>query len=400
MKYVVIIGDGMADYPMKELGDKTVLQASVIPNMDYIASKGVNGSLKTVPDSMEPGSDVANLSIMGYNPDKYYTGRGPLEAASIGANIKSGEVAFRCNFITEKDGILADFNANHISTEESQELIDALNSEFGEFGKFYLGVSYRHLFVFDQEHSASLNSLPPHDIVGENIEESLLKPYDDKNAKLLNKIMFHSQEILKDHPVNKERIKNGKYPANMIWLWGQGVKPEMPLFSDKYGLKGATITGVDLIKGIGIYLGLTNIEVPGATGYFDTNYKQKAEYGLEALNTHDLLFVHVEAPDEAGHAGDIEEKIKAIESIDHKIVGKFLDELPKYDDYAISILPDHATPITVKTHTREPIPYAMCSTGGLKDDVSQYNEFSAKMGSLGTIEGYKFMNKFLEFSKK
>ncbi|WP_414468737.1 cofactor-independent phosphoglycerate mutase [Methanobacterium sp. ACI-7] len=400
MKHVVIIGDGMADYPMEELGDKTALQASVIPNMDYIALNGVNGLLKSVPDNMEPGSDVANLSIMGYNPDEYYTGRGPLEAASIGANLKPGEVAFRCNFITEKKGKLADFNANHISTEESKELINALNNEFKRFGKFYLGVSYRHLFVFNKNASASLKSLPPHDIVGESIEESLLKPYDDQNAELLNKIMKDSQEILTNHPVNEKRINNGKNPANMIWLWGQGVKPEMPSFKDKYDLSGATITGVDLIKGIGICLGLTNIDVPGATGYFDTDYKQKAEYGLEALNNHDLLFVHVEAPDEAGHAGDIQEKIKAIESIDHEIVGKFLDELPKYDDYAISILPDHATPISVKTHTREPVPYAMCSSGGIKDNVSQYNEFSAKMGSLGTIEGYKFMNKFLDFSKK
>lgn len=399
MKYVVIIGDGMADYPLKELYNKTPLQASVIPNMDYIASNGVSGFLKTVPDNMEPGSDVANLSIMGYDPNEYYTGRGPLEAASIGADLQKGEVAFRCNFITEKEGKLTDFNANHISTTESKELINALNQEFGEIGKFYLGVSYRHLFVFNNERSATLKSCPPHDIVGEDIEESLLKPYDDKNAILLNKIMKESQELLENHPVNQKRVKSGKNPANMIWLWGQGVKPEMPSFSSKYGLKGATITGVDLIKGIGIYLGLTNINVPGATGYFDTDYNQKAEYALNALEDHDLIFVHVEAPDEAGHAGDIEEKIRAIESIDYKIVGKLLDELPKFDDYAISVLPDHATPIYVKTHTMEPIPYAMCSTGGIKDETSQYNEVSVKRGSRSTIDGHKFMNNFLNFSK-
>jgi len=399
MKYVVIIGDGMADYPLEELDGKTVLQSSVIPNMDYIASNGVNGLLKTVPEGMEPGSDVANLSIMGYDPKKYYTGRGPLEAASIGANLQNGEVAFRCNLITESDGKLADFNANHISTEEAEKLIATLNQEFGEFGKFYLGISYRHLFVFNNGTSASLKSTPPHDVVGEGIKENLLKPYDDKNAELLNKIMRDSVEILEDHPVNKKRIADGKYPANMIWLWGQGTKPSMASFAEKYGLKGATITGVDLIKGIGMYLGLTNIDVPGATGYFDTDYNQKADYAINALNDHDLIFVHVEAPDEAGHAGDIREKIKAIESIDVKIVGKLLDELPKFDDYAISILPDHATPITIKTHTTDVIPYAMCSTNGIKDDVSQYNEFSAKMGSLGTIEGYKFMRNFLDKSK-
>lgn len=399
MKYIVVIGDGMADYPLEELDGKTVLQSSVIPNMDYIASNGVSGMLKTVPDGMEPGSDVANLSIMGYDPKKYYTGRGPLEAASIGADLQNGEVAFRCNFITERNGKLADFNANHISTEESEKLIEALNQEFGETGKFYLGVSYRHLFVLNDSNSASLKSTPPHDVVGEGIEENFLKPYDDKNAQLLNKIMRDSKELLEDHPVNRKRIETGKNPANMIWLWGQGTKPDLTPFAEKYGLKGATITGVDLIRGIGIYLGLTNIDVPGATGYFDTDYNQKASYAVDALDSHDLVFVHVEAPDEAGHAGDIDEKIKAIESIDTKIVGKLLDELPKFDDYAISILPDHATPISIKTHTTDAIPYAMCSTNRIKDDISQYNEFSAKMGLYGTIEGYKFMGKFLNSCK-
>ena len=396
MKYVVVIGDGMADYPLEELNGKTVLQASVIPNMDFIASNGINGLLKTVPEGMQPGSDVANLSIMGYDPKKYYTGRGPLEAASIGADLQNGEVAFRCNFITMKDGKLADFNANHISTEESGKLIKTLNQEFGEIGRFYLGVSYRHLFVLDEEDSKTLKSTPPHDVVGESIDENLLKPFNDKNAELLNKIMCDSIEILEEHPVNKKRVASGKYPANMIWLWGQGTKPSMAPFAEKYGLKGATITGVDLIKGLGSYLGLTNIHVPGATGYFDTDYSQKADYAVNALNDHDLIFVHVEAPDEAGHAGDINEKIKAIESIDFKIIGKLLDELPKFDDYAISILPDHATPIALKTHTTDAIPYAMCSTTGIKDNVSQYNEFSAKMGSLGTIEGYNFMKSFLD----
>ena len=396
MKYVVVIGDGMADYPIEELNGKTVLQSSVIPNMDFIASNGVNGLLKTVPEGMQPGSDVANLSIMGYDPKEDYTGRGPLEAASIGADLHEGEVAFRCNFITRKDGKLADFNANHISTEESEKLITTLNHEFGDIGKFYLGVSYRHLFVACNNDSASLKSTPPHDVVGESIEENLIKPSEDKNAELLNKIMLNSVDILENHPVNKKRIAGGKNPANMIWLWGQGTKPSMVPFAEKYGLKGATITGVDLIKGLGFYLGLTNINVPGATGYYNTDYNQKADYAINALNDHDLVFVHVEAPDEAGHAGDINEKIKAIENIDVKIIGKLLDELPKFDDYAISILPDHATPIALKTHTTDAIPYAMCSTTGIKDNVSQYNEFSAKMGSLGTIEGYNFMKSFLD----
>lgn len=399
MKYVVVIGDGMADYPLKELGNKTPLQGSVIPNMDFIASKGVNGFFKTIPPGMEPGSDVANLSIMGYNPKKYYTGRGPLEAASIGAHLQSGQVAFRCNLITTKDGNLTDFNAHHISTFEADELIKSLNEEFGDIGKFYVGISYRNLFVFDHSDSASLISSPPHDMVGQNIEKKMLKPYDDANALLLNQVMEDSKKLLQDHPVNRERMKNGKNPANMIWLWGQGVKPQMPLFKDKYGLKGATITGVDLIKGIGIYIGLNNIEVPGATGYYDTDYKKKAEYALNALDNHDLAFIHVEAPDEAGHEGSIPEKVRAIENIDNKIVGKLLDELPIFDDYAISILPDHATPIYVKTHTSEPVPYAMYSTRGYGDDTNQYNEVSAKRGSMGTVQGHKFMKNFLKFSQ-
>ena len=259
MKYVVVIGDGMADFPIKELNGKTPLQRADIPNMDLIASKGVSGLLKTVPDNMHPGSDVANLSIMGYNPGEYYTGRGPLEAASIGAKLKEGDVAFRCNFITEENGLLTDFNAGHISTAEASELIESLKQKFYQHGKFYLGTSYRHLFILKDSNSASLNSTPPHDVVGEPIKDHLLKPADNKNAVLLNRIMEESKNLLKNHPLNEKRVEDGKKPANMIWLWGQGVKPSMPSFKDKYGLSGATITGVDLVKGLGVYMGLTNI---------------------------------------------------------------------------------------------------------------------------------------------
>lgn len=397
MKYVIVIGDGMADYPLEELDNKTPLQAADIPNMDYIASNGINGILETIPPGMDPGSDVANLSIMGYDPKKYYTGRGPLEAASIGVDLAEN-VAFRCNFITEKDGVLADFNADHISTHEAGRLIDALNQEFGDFGRFYLGTSYRNIFVFKEEKSATLKSIPPHDIVGEAIKSNLIKPLEDGNAKLLNKIMLNSKKILSDHQVNKKRVKIGKNPANMIWLWGQGVKPKMMPFAERYGLRGATIAGVDLIKGLGVCLGLTNIQVPGATGYYDTNYEGKARYAIDALDDHDIVFVHVEAPDEAAHAGDIEKKIETIENIDSKILKRLLDELPKFDDYAISILPDHATPIYVKTHTRDPIPYAIYSTGDNKDKVKSYDEFSARKGSLDVMEGYKFMGVFLSFA--
>ena len=398
MKYVVVIGDGMADFPINELNDKTPLQTADIPNMDLIASKGVSGLLKTVPDGMHPGSDVANLSIMGYNPGEYYTGRGPLEAASIGAKLEEGDVAFRCNFITEENGLLADFNAGHISTAEASELIETLKQKFYKHGKFYLGTSYRNLFILKDSSSAYLNSTPPHDVVGEPIKEHLLKPADNKNAVLLNRIMEDSRNLLKNHPINEKRVEYGKKPANMIWLWGQGVKPSMPLFKDKYGLDAATITGVDLVKGLGVCMGLTNIIVPGATGYFDTDYCGKAKNALEALKTHDLVFVHVEAPDEAGHAGDLEEKIKAIERVDNRILGKLLDELPDFGDYSIAILPDHPTPLSLKTHTSDPVPCSMFSTTNSSDDVMVYDEFSVRKGIMGVQEGYKFIQNFIHHS--
>jgi len=400
MKYVVVIGDGMADFPLKELNGETPLQRAEIPNMDLIASKGVSGMLKTVPNDMHPGSDVANLSIMGYNPKEYYTGRGPLEAPSVGAHMDKGDVAFRCNFITEEDGILADFNAGHISTIEASELIESLNQKFYSFGKFYLGTSYRNLFLIKDKSFASIESTPPHDVVGEPIEGYLLKPTENENAILLNKIMNESHKLLKNHPVNEKRIAAGKNPANMIWLWGQGVKPSMPSFKNKYGLKGATITGVDLVKGIGVYMGLTNIYVPGATGYFDTDYCGKAKNALEALETYDLIFVHVEAPDEAGHAGDLKEKILAIERIDSRILGKFLDELPGFNEYSIAILPDHPTPLKLKTHTSDPVPYSMYSTANKSDDVMKYDEKSAKKGIMGLKPGYEFIKYFMHQSPK
>ncbi|MEN6591736.1 MAG: cofactor-independent phosphoglycerate mutase [Methanobacterium sp.] len=404
MKYVVVIGDGMADYPLEELKGKTPLQTAQIPNMDYIASNGVNGLLKTIPDSMEPGSDVANMSIMGYDPRKYYTGRGPMEAASIGAELGDGDVAFRCNFIYQEDGLLSNFNADHISTEESSELVETLNQSFYEYGKFYLGVSYRNLFVSEDRQMASLEAVPPHDIVGEPIKEHLIQSGDEspasrERAKLINRIMGESLEILQNHPVNLKRMEEGKKPANMIWLWGQGLKPQLDPFVDRYGLKGATITGVDLIKGLGVYMGLTNVHVPGATGYYDTDYCGKAKYALKSLEDHDLVFIHVEAPDEAAHAGDVGEKIKAIERIDDRILGKLLDKLPEYDDdYFLSILPDHPTPITLKTHIKDPVPYAMYSTKGVSDDVTSYDELGGKQGSQGLRDGYRFMDNLLEYS--
>lgn len=397
MKYVVVIGDGMADYPLEELGGKTPLQTAETPNMDRVAQEGVCGMLKTVPDGMEAGSDVANLSIMGYDPHEYYTGRGPLEAASMGAELQSNEVAFRCNLINTEKGLLSDFNAGHISTAEASEIIAYLNQSFYQYGKFYLGTSYRHLFVSPQKDAADLESTPPHDVVGEPLSQHRLQPEDDSLARELNQLMDLSHEKLETHPVNQKRSRESQKTANMIWLWGQGLKPQMPSFKEKYGLKGATITGVDLIKGLGVYLGLTNIKVPGATGYYDTDYCGKVNYALEALEDHDLVFIHVEAPDEAGHAGDLKEKIKAIERIDNRIMGKLWEELPQHHDFALAILPDHLTPLSVRTHTPEPVPYAMFKSGGQKDDVECYHEFSVKNGSQGLLEGYKFLRNFMDY---
>jgi 2,3-bisphosphoglycerate-independent phosphoglycerate mutase len=396
MKYVILIGDGMADYPLKELDNKTPLQVAKKPNMDKLASMGCSGFLKTVPDDMDPGSDVANLSIMGYDPEEYYTGRGPLEAASMGVNLSKNDVAFRCNLITENNGILDDFNAGHITSSESKDLIDILNKNYDDLGTFYHGISYRNLFVFSKKESSNLKTTPPHDIVGEKISENIIQPETDDNAILLNKLMEESRETLINSEVNQKRLNEGKKPANRIWLWGQGPAPEIDNFLEKYSLKGATITGVDLIKGIGLYLGLNNIEVPGATGYFDTDYSAKGKYAADALKDHDIIFVHVEAPDEAGHAGDLEEKIKAIEEIDFKILGPLMEALKDYEEYSLVLLPDHATPIDIGTHTMDPVPYVVFSTNLKPDSVQEYDEFSCKNGSLGIDVAHNLINNLIK----
>ncbi|KZX17576.1 cofactor-independent phosphoglycerate mutase [Methanobrevibacter filiformis] len=392
MKYVVLIGDGMSDYPLKELNNKTPLQVSDIPNIDELTLKGCVGQVQNVPENFEPGSDVANMSIFGYDPKKYYSGRGPIESGSIGIETLPGDIIFRCNLINEVGDVLVDFNGGHITTEEAKVLIDDLNKHFFEEGTFYCGVSYRHLFVINNPELDNLKTMPPHDIVGKKIE-NYVDWVDD--GRVIRNIMLESKEILEDHPINRKRASEGKKIANMVWLWGQGLKPKMPLFKDVYGLKGATITGVDLLKGLGVFTGLTNIDVPGATGYFDTNYSEKGKYGAKALDENDIVFIHVEAPDEAGHEGNIEEKIKAIERIDKYVLGKVLDKIPQYNDYKIAILPDHPTPIDVRTHTRDPVPLAIYSTNGIPDLVKEYNEFTAKNGSLGLDYGYNLINRLL-----
>jgi len=379
----------MSDYPLPELDNHTPLEVAKKPNMDMLAKKGRSGLTTNAPDHLPIGSDVANMSIFGYNPDEYYTGRGPLEAASQGIETVDGDVVFRCNLITEENGEIVDFTSGHITTEEATELMDALNKYFKDKypdfkGFWHHGISYRHLFVYHDPDTSKLEIPAPHDIVDEKFDKYL--DWDTSYGKAIKDIMFESKKVLENHPVNQKRISEGKKPANMIWLWGQGTKPDMPAFKDVYGIDAAVITGVDLLKGLAIFSKLNKIDVPGATGYFDTDYEAKAEYASKALEDNDLVIIHVEAPDEAGHAAEIDEKIKAIERIDKIILTKILDEIPKYGDYKIVVLPDHPTPVPIKTHTRDLVPITVYSSKDedKADDVESYSEANNAKGSLGT----------------
>lgn len=396
MKYAVLIGDGMADFPIRELGEKTPLQKASIPNMDYIAMHGCTGLARTVPEGMPPGSDVANMSIIGYDPQKYYTGRAPLEAASMGVPLGKDDVAFRCNLITVSNNIIADYSAGHITSEEAKVLIESIDRELGnDRFRFYPGISYRHLMVATGGTGANAECTPPHDVVGEDREQYLPQ---GEGSEVLCEMTDASMPILGKHAVNIERIKAGKNPANSIWLWGQGYAPVVPTFKELYGVTGSIISAVDLLKGIGIYAGLDVIDVPGATGYLDTNYSGKAEYALESLKTHDFVFVHVEAPDEAGHMGDLDAKIRAIEDFDGMVVGPILDFVRDADeDYTILVMPDHPTPISLKTHTPDPVPFAIYSTKENKIDGSPaFDERSVMSGSPGTVYAANLLKMLLD----
>lgn len=386
MKYAILIGDGMADYPIEELGGKTILQAARTPAMDYIAAHGNTGLAKTIPDGFSPGSDIANMSIIGYDPVIYYSGRAPLEAASIGVSLAPDDVAFRCNLVTIENGRMKDYSAGHISSEEAKILIMTLDSELSnEELNFYPGVSYRHLMVAKKNLGAETICTPPHDITGKSIKKYLPS---GKDGKLFSGLIEESMEVLELHPVNLERINEDKNPANSIWVWGQGYAPKFTPFTELYGKSGAIISAVDLLKGIGIYAGLEIIDVPGATGYLDTNYEGKVKAALEILKTKDLVFVHVEAPDETGHEGSIEKKIQAVEDFDSRIVTPIL----KYartsgEPFTILVLPDHPTPISVMTHTRDPIPFAIYRTDKTDaDEARSFDEESVKKGSFGLLK--------------
>ena len=399
MKYIVMLGDGMADYPVEALGGKTPLEVAKKPNIDRLARGGRLGMVKTVPDGLKPGSDVANLSAMGYDPLKCYTGRSPLEAVSIGIQMDDTDVAFRCNLVTLSDDAeyaektMVDYSSGEITTAEAAELIRAVDEAFRtDEILFYPGISYRHCMIWHQG-PVGLNLTPPHDISDRKITE-----YLPQNPVILV-LMKCSYEILKDHPINQDRIARGLNPANSIWLWGEGTRPGVTGFEAAYGVKASVISAVDLIKGIGLCAGMKVIEVEGATGNIDTNFKGKGEAALKTLlDGQDLVYIHVEAPDECGHHGDLEGKIQAIERIDQDIVGPLLKGLEETgEDYSILVMPDHPTPISIKTHISDPIPYLLyCSTDVTDSGIDTYTEQTGKSTGVYVEPGYLLMQQLLK----
>lgn len=382
MKYVVLLGDGMADWPLESLGGRTPMQAACKPNMDLIARTGRCGLARTVPDGMTPGSDVANLSIMGYDPRRYYTGRAPLEAAAMRIPLGENEIAFRCNFVTVIDGIMDDYSAGHITSEEGAEIARSLK-EVVPGGRIYPGVSYRNIVILTTCRDAVCT--PPHDIMGKPVSDHLPRGDD---AHILMDIMERARPILENHPVNRRRVSRGLKPANMIWLWGQGPAPSMPRFHEIYGLNGAVISAVDLLKGLGVYAGWRVIDVPGATGTIDTDYAGKVRAALEALESVDIVYLHIEAPDEAAHAGDVEQKIRAIELFDERVVGPMISGLKRSgEEWRVLLLPDHPTPIRIRTHSTDPVPFAIAGSGIDADSVDSFDEISASRGYYGGVEG-------------
>lgn len=396
MKYIVIVPDGMFDHPVEDLDKRTPLQVARTPHMDYLAQHGMTGMVQTIPDKLPPGSDVGNMAILGYDPCTSLTGRSPLEAANMGITLKDNEVSFRCNLVTERDGIMIDYSAGHIRTDEAALLIQALNEEIeDEDIVFYPGKSYRHIMVLrtdtPQEYMA-LKTVPPHDISDKNITGYL--PQGELDSRIRD-LIAKSREIFAGHSVNQVRIDLQENPATMIWLWGQGTKPNLEPFAQKYGLKGSIISAVDLVNGIGRLAGLDIIDVPGATGYFDTNYAGKAEYALNSLEDHDYVYVHIESPDEAGHVGSYKEKIRAIENIDKHIVGPIRDYVDAHPDSRMLVLPDHPTPVALRTHTHEPVGFAMYGKGIEHNGAELYNEENTRALGIKFKSGEEMISWFV-----
>ncbi|MCI9127156.1 MAG: cofactor-independent phosphoglycerate mutase [Eubacterium sp.] len=398
MKYIVVLGDGMADEPIEELGGKTPLEYADTPTMDKISKQSEVGLVHTIPEGMSPGSDTANLSVLGYDPKKYYTGRSPLEALSIGVDMKNTDVALRCNIVTVstddlpyEEKTIIDHSSSEISTEDAAVLLEAVRKELEtDVYKFYVGTSYRHLTIWDYGDVVTLT--PPHDVLGQKIGQYL--PQDE----VLRKMQEKSYEILADHPINIERIKNGLNPANSLWFWGAGTRPCVTSFEEKNHKKGAMISAVDLLKGIAIGADMKVIEVEGANGGLDTNYEGKAEAAVNVLlnEGYDMAYVHVEAPDEMGHQGSVERKIKAIENLDSRVIKVIKDALDEAgEDYRMLVMPDHPTPICVRTHTSNPVPYMLFDSTDMKESTLDYSEKCAKQSSLFMANGYEMMDYLL-----
>ena len=400
MKSIIIMGDGMADEPIEALGGQTPMQYADTPYMDKLAGLGVTGRMKTVADGFHPGSEVANMAVLGYDLPTVYEGRGVLEAASIGYDLKPGEMAMRCNLVCVEGDILKNHSSGHITTEEADELIRFLNEKLGSDRiQFYTGVSYRHLLVV-KGGDKRLDCTPPHDVPLHPFRPLMIKPEvpeAQETAELLDDLILKSQEILKNHPVNLRRIAAGKDPANSIWPWSPGYRPAMRTMQEMYGIKqGSVISAVDLIRGIGVYAGLKVIDVQGATGLYDTNYEGKAHAALDALKTNDFVYLHVEASDEAGHEGDVGLKVRTIENLDKRAIGIIFEELQKWDEpVAIAVLPDHPTPCAIRTHTDVPVPFLIYRPGQEPDSVKRFDEFSVLEGKYGILEKDEFIKKLV-----
>jgi 2,3-bisphosphoglycerate-independent phosphoglycerate mutase len=400
MKYIVLLGDGMADYPSQKLGGKTPLQCALTPFLDQIAAQGTLGLVDTIPQGLTPGSDVANLSVLGYNPAETYTGRGPLEAASMGIHLGPNDIAYRCNLVTIGDqgtdqAFMDDFTAGHISSAEAREIIQDINKKLGSSQlQFYPGVGYRHLLVW-RNAAGSPQTAPPHDIPGKAISQYL--PAGDFAVEV-NNLMQKAAEVLKEHPVNARRLADGKREANSIWLWGQGRKPQIVPLTQKYDFKGGMISAVDLLNGLGVNAGLKILRVEGATGYIDTNYEGKANMALDALKFMDFVFLHLEAPDEMGHEGNAQGKIQAIELFDERIVGPILNNIGGLGEYRILVLSDHPTPLDLKTHVSDPSPFAVLSSR--KDENlaagRPFTESTARESGILVSPGHLLMDKFIQ----
>lgn len=400
MKYIIILGDGMSDELIPALGNKTPLQVANKPNIDKIAALGRCGMLHTIPAGYAPGSEIANMSVMGYNVPEVFEGRGSLEAASMGVDIAQGEMAMRCNLICIENGIIKNHSAGHISNEEAEELILFLQQELGnELVSFYPGVSYRHLLKV-KGGNKKLKCTPPHDVPGTPSADVMIKAVDveaNETADLLNDLILRSQALLENHPVNLKRAAEGKDKANSIWPWSPGYKPAMKTLQELYDIKnGTVISAVDLIRGIGVYAGLKVVLVEGATGLYNTNYEGKAQAAIDALKSDDFVYLHIEASDEAGHEGDVDLKIKTIEYLDHRIVKPVFEAVSKWNEpVTIAILPDHPTPCALRTHTMDPVPFIIYRPGETGDEVQVYDEFACRKGSYGELREMEFMQHFM-----